>query len=59
MAIVIVGHQPTLGLVASELLSGQALDWSLKKGGLWWLSQRENNGDERTVLRAVINPDLV
>ena len=44
-AIVVVGHQPTLGLVASELLSGQALDWSLKKGGLWWLSQRENNGD--------------
>ena len=55
----IVGHQPTLGLVASELLSGQALDWSLKKGGLWWFSQRENNGDEKTVLRAVINPDLV
>ena len=45
-AIVIVGHQPTLGLVASELLSGQALEWSLKKGGLWWLSQREQ---QRTV----------
>ena len=58
-AIVVVGHQPTLGLVASELFTGQALDWSLKKGGLWWLSQRDNNGDEQTVLRAVINPDLV
>lgn len=58
-AIVIVGHQPTLGLVASQLLSGQALDWSLKKGGLWWLSRSEHDGEEQTVLRAVINPDLV
>ncbi len=58
-AIVIVGHQPTLGLVASELLGGQEQDWSIKKGGLWWLSQREHDGEERTVLRAVINPDLV
>ncbi len=58
-AVVIVGHQPTLGLVASELLSGQPRDWSLKKGAVWWLSQREHDGDEQTVLRAVINPDLV
>ena len=58
-AIVIVGHQPTLGLVASELLSGQALEWSLKKGGVWWLSRSDQNGNGETVLRAVINPDLV
>ncbi|HYM48883.1 MAG TPA: phosphohistidine phosphatase SixA [Burkholderiaceae bacterium] len=58
-AIVIVGHQPTLGLVASELLGGQAQDWSIKKGGLWWFSQREQGGEEQTVLRAVINPDLL
>ena len=58
-AVVIVGHQPTLGWVASVLLTGKAIDWSLKKGGLWWLSQRENNGDERIVLRAVISPDLI
>jgi phosphohistidine phosphatase len=57
--IVIVGHQPTLGYIASELLSGQAQDWSLKKGSLWWLSQREHEGEQQTVLRAVINPDLV
>lgn len=58
-AIVIVGHQPTLGFVASELLTGTALDWSLKKGGLWWLSGSEHNDYGDTVLRAVINPDLV
>ena len=58
-AVVVVGHQPTLGLVASHLLSGQALDWSIKKGGLWWLSRNELDGDDQVVLRAVINPDLV
>lgn len=58
-AIVIVGHQPTLGLVASSVLSGREMDWSLKKGGLWWLSRSEQDADEQTVLRAVINPDLV
>lgn len=58
-AIVVVGHQPTLGLVASHLLCGQAQDWSFKKGGLWWFSQRDQDGDEKTMLRAVINPDLV
>lgn len=56
--IVVVGHQPTLGLVASELLSGRQQEWSIKKGGVWWLSQRENEADE-VMLRAVVNPDLL
>src|SRR5829696_541664 len=58
-AIVVVGHQPTLGWVASQLLCGQRRDWSIKKGGVWWISQRDNDDGEQTVLRAVINPDLV
>lgn len=57
-AIVIVGHQPTLGHVASELLSGAVQDWPVKKGGLWWFRQREYPTDNETVLRAVISPDL-
>jgi len=58
-AVVIVGHQPTLGQVASELLSGTSSDWPLKKGGLWWLSRSDDDGDAETIVRAVINPDLV
>lgn len=57
--VVIVGHQPTLGHVASFLLAGEAQDWSVKKAGVWWLSSRERDGEDQTVLRAVINPDLV
>jgi phosphohistidine phosphatase len=56
--VVIVGHQPTLGHVASFLLAGEAQDWSVKKAGVWWLSSRERDREEQTVLRAVIGPDL-
>lgn len=53
--VIVVGHQPVLGQVASFLLSGAEGDWSVKKGGIWWFS---NKRDE-TVLRAVICPDLL
>lgn len=57
--IVIVGHQPVLGHVASYLLSGEVQNWSVKKAGVWWISSRQRDGDEQTVLRAVISPDLL
>jgi phosphohistidine phosphatase len=56
--VVVVGHQPTLGLVASQLVAGQHTEWVIKKGGLWWLSTRGRNGDEQVVVRAVVSPDL-
>lgn len=57
--IVVVGHQPTLGEVASFLLTGEASDWPVKKAGVWWLSSRERDGQDQTLVRAVINPDMV
>lgn len=57
--VVIVGHQPTLGWVASQLLTGSAQGWAVKKGGLWWLQSRSREGADQVLLRAVINPDLV
>jgi phosphohistidine phosphatase len=56
---VIVGHQPTLGQVAAYLLAGEEQDWSVKKAGVWWISSREREGIEQTVLRTVISPDLL
>lgn len=56
--VVVVGHQPTLGWVASRLLAGQEQPWSVKKGGVWWLSARERDGARQVVLRAVCNPDF-
>ncbi|HEX7155916.1 MAG TPA: phosphohistidine phosphatase SixA [Burkholderiaceae bacterium] len=56
--VIAVGHQPTLGLVASKLLSGREQPWAIKKGAVWWLSTRQRGGEDEAVLRAVINPDL-
>lgn len=57
--IMVVGHQPTLGQVASTLLAGQSLNWTLKKGGLWWMSRRQRDEDFQVVLRAVVNPEFL
>jgi phosphohistidine phosphatase len=58
-ATVVVGHQPTLGWVASHLLSGRSQYWSVRKAGVWWFSSRERDGEPHALLRAVISPDLL
>lgn len=55
----IVGHQPTLGRVASLLLTGVEGDLSVKKGAAWWITARARGGNEKVVLRAVIAPDML
>jgi phosphohistidine phosphatase len=54
-AILVVGHQPTLGRVAALLLSGAEADWDVGKGALWWLFR----ADGRIALRAVVDPELL
>lgn len=58
-AVLIVGHQPSLGRLAALLLSGEQAEWSVKKGALWWLSGRVREDQSQTVLRTVINPDFL
>lgn len=58
-AVLIVGHQPSLGRMASLLLAGNESEWSIKKGALWWLSNRVRRGEMQTVLRAVIPAELL
>ena len=58
-AVVVVGHQPDLGALAAFLVSGAEAGWPVKKGGLWWLNNRERDGDEDVVVRAVLSPDLL
>jgi phosphohistidine phosphatase len=57
--VLVVGHQPTLGLVAAYLLSGQPQAWTVKKGAVWWLRAREREGQLQVLLHAVIGPELV
>ncbi len=55
-AIIVVGHQPTLGRLASLLLAGTEADWTIKKGGIWWFTNRVRLDETQTVLRAVLCP---
>jgi len=57
--VLIVGHQPTLGLVAAQLIAGQAQEWSLRKANVWWIAQRERGDVTTNYLKAVIAPELV
>ena len=58
-AVLVVGHQPTLGMVAATLIAGEPIPWSVKKGGVWWLSHRVRGEQPQVVLRAVVSPDLL
>lgn len=57
--ILVVGHQPTLGRLAALLLSGEEADWTIKKGAIWWFTNRVRNDETQTVLRCVVPADLV
>ncbi|MES2152888.1 MAG: phosphohistidine phosphatase SixA [Pseudomonadota bacterium] len=58
-AVLIVGHQPTLGLVAAKLLAGEQQYWNIKKAGAWWIAQRDPDDPESLYLKAVMGPDLI
>ena len=55
--VLVVGHQPTLGAVAAYLLGCEGSAFSIKKGGLWWFSQRA--GSTQVSLRLVIGPEFL
>ena len=64
-----IGHQPTLGLVAAYLMTGARMaalqqttaltPWSVKKGGVWWLRHRPREDRGEVVLVAVRSPDQI
>ena len=56
--VLIVGHQPTLGLLAARLLAGVDQAWPIRKGAVWWLRRRERNGQAQ-VVQAVQGPDCL
>jgi phosphohistidine phosphatase len=62
---VIVAHQPTIGRLVSFLLFGEECEIAVRKGSIWWLTNRrrgdgaEGRDARPVVLRAVICPDLL
>jgi phosphohistidine phosphatase len=71
--VLVVGHQPTLGLVAATLMAGPETlktlssdpgphdtpAWSVRKGAVWWLRHRERGGVAEVVLVSVRSPDTL
>jgi phosphohistidine phosphatase len=60
--VVVVGHQPTLGHVASLLLTGTAGDLSIRKSAVWWFKATGPSHRGRkihAVLHAVMTPELL
>ncbi len=71
--VLVVGHQPTLGMAAATLMAGPqgaseaaAADemvehatpaWSMRKGAVWWLRHRQRHGVAEVVLVSVRSPD--
>jgi phosphohistidine phosphatase len=64
--VMVVGHQPTLGLALAHLVGGVPLDqlarktpWRLRKGGFWWLRcERDPQDRPGVAVLAVRSPDL-
>lgn len=57
-AILVVGHQPTLGQAAACWMTGHHSDWNIKKGALWWLVLTGRPDAPQVHLKAVMEPRL-
>ncbi|WP_119155680.1 SixA phosphatase family protein [Caldimonas tepidiphila] len=57
-AVLVVGHQPTLGRVAARLLTGTEQPWSVRKASVWWLRRRLREGQPQVLLMAVHSLEL-
>ncbi len=52
--VLVVGHQPTLGLAAAYLLAGVAQTWPVRSSAVWWLRRRLRNGEFQVLLHTVM-----
>jgi phosphohistidine phosphatase len=58
-SVLVIGHQPTLGQVAALLMTGEEMDWDIRKASAWWFAQREPGDPRSLYLKAVMSADLV
>lgn len=58
-AVLVVGHQPTLGEAASLLLFGEIRPMSLKKSGVLWLTNRVRGETPQTVIKAAMTAEML
>ncbi|MGH8251970.1 MAG: SixA phosphatase family protein [Steroidobacteraceae bacterium] len=58
-AVLVVGHQPTLGETAALLLAGRESAWRIAKGAVWWLRGRKRGNAAETVLMLALEPEML
>ncbi len=56
-AVLIVGHQPTIGEVANYLLPAIPAGLRVKKGSIWWIRSHLKDHAIESELHAVMYPD--
>lgn len=61
--VLLVGHQPMLGTLASLLLTGIEQAWTVRKGAIVWIAPRKEKEDKEEgnalYLKLVLPPELV
>ena len=55
--VLVVGHQPTLGAVVSQLFGMGPEPMAIRKGAVWWLRSRQREGQDQTVILSVTTPE--
>ena len=56
--VLVIGHQPWLGELASLLLTGEEQSWSIKKSNAWWIASRDREEGNEIFLKAVLAPEF-
>jgi phosphohistidine phosphatase len=54
-----VGHNPTFGEVAAQLMGGAEGEVAFRKGAIWWFATRSRGGREETLLKAMMTPEMI
>ncbi|MEO6973874.1 MAG: histidine phosphatase family protein [Rhodoferax sp.] len=57
--VLVIGHQPTLGQTLAQLLALEASECSIKKSAVWWLRDRDHEGQNQTVVVSVQSPETL
>ncbi len=58
-SVLIVGHQPSLGMAASLAMIRKPYYWCVKKGAIWWIENRMRSDDVETIIKCVIHPEML
>ena len=60
--VMLVGHQPTLGMVVGDVLTQGPTEHAGRKGSVWWLRYRDSDGEGlegQAVIYTVQTPQTV